>query len=95
MQLLNIESISILSHFDISGNDVNELQFQNIDFISITLLIFHLDILGNDNNEEQLKNIPDISITLLLFHFDISGNDNKYTIIKDSCHINNITCIPF
>ena len=34
-----------------SGNDINELQSENILFISLTLFVFHLEISGNDINE--------------------------------------------
>ena len=41
-------------HFDISGNDVNEIQLENIPFILVTLEVFQMDISGKDINEIQL-----------------------------------------
>ena len=42
---------------DISGNDINELHQENIQFISFTFSVFHLDISGNDINELHPENI--------------------------------------
>ena len=44
----------VVFHFDISGNDTNDLQFENIELISVTLLVFHFDISGNDTIDLQL-----------------------------------------
>ena len=75
---LNIQLIYLtleVFHFDISGNDINELHSKNIKFIYLTLEVFHFDKSGNDINELHPLNIQFISLTLEIFHFDISGND--------------------
>ena len=41
----------LVFHLDISGNDFNETQHENINFISVTFVVFHLDISGKDNKE--------------------------------------------
>ena len=46
-----------MSHFDISGKDINELHPQNINSILVTLEVFHLDKSGNDFKETQPENI--------------------------------------
>ena len=53
-------------HSDISGNDFNEEQPENILFILLTSIFFHFEMSGNDFNEEQLKNIKPIQITVLI-----------------------------
>ena len=40
-------------HFDISGNDINDEQLRNNEFISVTLFVFHFEISGNDCNDEH------------------------------------------
>ena len=44
-------------HFEISGNDSNDLQLQNIPHILLTLEVFQFDISGNDVNDSQLLKI--------------------------------------
>ena len=44
----------IVFHKEISGNDVNNSQPQNIWFISTTFEVFHFEILGIDDNNLQL-----------------------------------------
>ena len=53
----------LVFHLDISGKEINEIQFVNIELISVTLLVFQLDISGNENKDEHQKNIPYISVT--------------------------------
>ena len=51
---LNIPNILVtleVFHFDISGNDDNEVHQPNIQLISVTLEVFHFDISGNDDND--------------------------------------------
>jgi len=38
-------------HLEISGNDINELQSLNKEYILVTFEVFHFDISGNDINE--------------------------------------------
>ena len=42
-----------VSHFDISGKNNKEEQFEKICEIFVTLDIFHLAILGKEINKEQ------------------------------------------
>jgi hypothetical protein len=44
-------------HFEISGNEVNEEQHENILFIKVTFSVFHFEISGSEVNEEQLKKV--------------------------------------
>ena len=67
--------ISELFYFNITGNDINELQLENILLIYLTLLVSHFDIAGNDINELQFENILLIFSISEVFHFDISGNN--------------------
>ena len=46
-----------VSHLDISGNNINELQLLNILPILVTFDVSHLEISGNDINELQSLNI--------------------------------------
>ena len=55
-------------HFDISGKDFNEEQFENIPRILFKLLVFQSEISGNNCNDEQFQNRMIISVTLSVFH---------------------------
>ena len=57
LQPSNIKSFFnsfLIVHLDISGNDINDLQYLNMWLISVTLAVFQLDISGNNINELQL-----------------------------------------
>ena len=43
----------LVFHFEISGNDDNDLHSQNILLISITLLVFHFEISGKEDKDEH------------------------------------------
>ena len=65
--------IFLVSHLDISGNDIKESHSQSILLINLTLEIFYIDISGKDINDLHFINKPAFSITFSVFHFDISG----------------------
>ena len=51
---LNVQIILValfVFHFEISGNDDNDLHPLNIPLILVTLLVFHFEISGNDEGE--------------------------------------------
>ena len=56
---LQPENISLIlvtlevSHFDISGKEINEIQLENREFILITLEVSHFDISGKEVNALQ------------------------------------------
>ena len=57
LQPSNIKSFLnflLIVHLDISGNDINDLQYLNMLLISVTFAVFQLDISGNNINELQL-----------------------------------------
>ena len=54
---LNTEILNLTLKLSELEQKVKEKQLENINLMSITLLVFHLDISGIDNNNEQLKNI--------------------------------------
>ena len=54
-------------HFDISGNDFNDVQFINTPLILVTFLVSHIDISGNEINDEHSRNISSIVVTFLYF----------------------------
>ena len=45
-------------HFDISGNDINDLHLKNKPLKSLELLIFHSEISGNEINELHPEKKP-------------------------------------
>ena len=51
MQLISLTFT--VFQLEISGNDFNEVQLLNIEYILITFDIFHLEISGNELNELQ------------------------------------------
>ena len=53
----NISLTFEVFHFDISGNDINELHSRNISLISLTFEVFHFDISDNDIIELHSRNI--------------------------------------
>ena len=65
----------LLPHFEISGNDNNDLHPKNKSLRSITLIKFQLDISGKAFKDIHSSNKPLISVTLDVSHFDISGKD--------------------
>ncbi len=62
-----------------SGKEIKCLQESNIDFISLTLLVFHFEISGKTLYDWHSINIDSISLTLLVSHFDMSGKDNNFS----------------
>ena len=50
--------ILLVFHFDKSGKDINDSQFENKLFISITFCVSHFDISGIKDNDLQFENIP-------------------------------------
>ena len=65
----------LISHFEISGNDYNELHPENIPFIFIILLVSHFEISDNElNGTTSIKHTHHIHYTYSI-HFEISDND--------------------
>ena len=48
-----ISLILLVFHFEISGNDDNDSQSENIKQISLILSAFHFEISGNEDNDEH------------------------------------------
>jgi hypothetical protein len=84
-----------VSHLDIFGNVVNDLQSQNILHILITFEVSQFDISSNDDNTLQPENINPILDTLEVSHFDILGNDFNESQQKNIEFISVILLIPF
>ena len=69
MQLISVTCF--VSHFDISGNDINEEHPKNKPLISFIFEVFHSDISGKDFNALQPAKMKEIFsfISSFLFSF--------------------------
>ena len=47
-------NLSLFPRNIVLGNDINDIQFENVPNILEILFVFHFDISGKENNDEQL-----------------------------------------
>ena len=67
--------MNLLNHFDISGNNFNELHSEKIPQIFIIFLVFQLEISNNNFKEKQFEKRKLILIRLCVIHEDNSGKN--------------------